>query len=221
MTWRDRAHHDPDLGFIHHYVTGSAGEFGPTLLLLHGTGGDEQDLLPLAQRLAPGANLLGVRGRVLEDGMARYFRRLGEGIFDEQDIAERAAELAAFLPIAAHAHRFDASRLFAVGYSNGANMAAALLLLHPSLLRGAILFRAVLPLTAPAQVDLAGRVVLVSNGESDPLTSKERAQELSRVLTSCGATVISKWQKAGHGLVEGDLADGAAWLAGALRDQPA
>ncbi len=211
MTGPDETRPAVALGFIHRAVPGALGADGPTLVLLHGTGGDEQDLLPLAARLAPGANLLGVRGKVQEGGLARYFRRLGEGVFDQEDVMARAAELAAFLPAAARSYGFD-GRLFAVGYSNGANMAAALLLLQPGLLKGAVLFRAMLPLTAPAQVDLAGTAVLISNGQSDPLTSKERAQELSRVLSNCGATVTTKWQKSGHGLVEGDLTDGATWL---------
>jgi phospholipase/carboxylesterase len=219
MTGPEEITSDPDLGFIHRYQEGSGSGPKTTFLLLHGTGGDERDLFPLAQRLIPGANLLGVRGKVLEDGMARYFRRLTEGVFDEQDLIARAAELAAFVPAAALVHHFDADRVFALGYSNGANMAAALLLLHPHLLRGGILFRTVMPLTAPVPVDLIGSAVLLSQGERDPLATRQRADELARVLETCGATVTVKWQQSGHGLTEADLSDASNWLADIRQDR--
>ena len=197
-------------GLVHRFEPGPS---SATLLLLHGTGGDENDLVPLGRELAPGANLLSPRGAVLEHGMPRFFRRLAEGVFDEVDLVRRAAELAAFLDAAAERHGFDRRRVHALGYSNGANIAAALLLLHPGTLAGAVLLRPVLPLEPPAPPALEGVPVLLSAGREDPYAPHERVEALAERLRAGGAEVELAWRAAGHGLVPADLDHAGAWLA--------
>jgi len=153
--------------FIHVFTPG-ADPSAPTLLLLHGTGGDEQDMLPLAG-LLPGAAVLSPRGKVLENGMPRFFRRLAEGVFDVEDVKRRAHELADFVEASSASYGLDRERVFAMGFSNGANIAAAVLLLRPGVLRGAVLFRAMVPLIPDALPTLPATPVLLSNGRSDPL----------------------------------------------------
>lgn len=189
------------------------GDSGATLLLLHGTGGDENDLLPLGRELAPEANLLSPRGAVLEQGMPRFFRRLAMGVFDEEDLVRRAADLARFVDAAAARYDFDARRVHALGYSNGANIAAAVMLLHPETLAGGVLLRPVLPLETAAVPDLAGVAVLLSAGESDPYSPRERVEALADRLRAGGAEVELAWRATGHGLVPGDLHQAAAWFA--------
>lgn len=196
----------------HQWVPGAAGAASPTVLLLHGTGGDESDLIPLGAEIAPGVSLLSPRGQVSERGMPRYFRRHAEGVFDEIDIRARVPALAAFIRSAAAAYRFGLDSLFALGYSNGANMAASLLLLEPGLLRGAALFRAVMPLEPATPPALAGTSVFISDGTSDPFSPVERAQRLADALAAAGAGVTLRWQRAGHQLVPGDLEDARSWL---------
>ena len=133
-----------DLGFVHRFLP-PEDESGPTLLLLHGTGGNEEDLIPLGEALAPGAAVLSPRGKVSEHGAPRFFRRLAEGVFDHEDLLFRTHELADFVEAAAEEYGFDRSKLVAVGYSNGANVAGSTILLHPGLLRAAVLFRAMVP----------------------------------------------------------------------------
>ncbi|RZK95567.1 MAG: alpha/beta hydrolase, partial [Methylobacterium sp.] len=154
------------LGLTHRFVPATAPGL-PPLLLLHGTGGDETDLLPLGRTLLPGAALLSPRGAVLENGMPRFFRRLAEGVFDEADLRRRAADLAGFIAEARTAYGLAAP--VAVGFSNGANIAAALLLLHPGVLAGAVLLRPMVPLRETPPVDLAGRPVLMLSGAADPI----------------------------------------------------
>jgi phospholipase/carboxylesterase len=153
-------------GFKHRFVAGS-GQEGATLLLLHGTGGNENDLLPLGRELLPGANLLSPRGKVLEHGMPRFFRRLAEGVFDEEDLKFRTEELAGFVKEASGRYDFDPDKLFAVGFSNGANIAASLLLMRPNLLRGAVLLRPMVPFEPEALPDLSGVRIFVAAGEMD------------------------------------------------------
>src|SRR5213594_2930396 len=124
-----------ELGFTHRYLPASNPAVKTTLLVLHGTGGDESDLIPLGGLLAPGAAILSPRGKVLENGMTRFFRRLAEGVFDVEDVKLRARELAAFIEEAAERYQFDVANVAAAGYSNGANIAAAVLLLRPGLLK--------------------------------------------------------------------------------------
>jgi phospholipase/carboxylesterase/glyoxalase family protein len=184
----------------------------PTLLLLHGTGGDEHDMVPLGG-LMPGANLLSPRGKVLENGMPRFFRRLAEGVFDIEDLKLRAAELADFVTASAAHYGFDPSRVVAMGFSNGANIASALMLLRPGLLTGAVLFRAMVPLeTDPGSGALSGTRVLISNGEVDPIVPREETERLARLLQRAGATVEVHWQPAGHQLMPADFAVAKAWL---------
>jgi len=186
-----------ELAFVHRFVPGKS---RATLLVLHGTGGDEDDLLPLARELSPDAGLLAPRGQVLEDGMRRFFRRLAIGVFDEDDVQRRAAELAAFVDAAARGYGFDPTRLYALGYSNGANMAAAMLLLHPHALAGAVLIRSVLPLEPPEPPGLDGKPVLISAGANDPFSPRPRVEALAERLKSARAAVELRWHTAGHEL---------------------
>jgi predicted esterase len=200
------------LGFVHVFKPAqNAG--APTVLLLHGTGGDENDMLPLGG-LAPGAALLSPRGKVLENGMPRFFRRLAEGVFDVEDVKVRAGELADFVTAAAAHHRFDPSRVIAMGFSNGANIASALLLLRPGVLKGAILFRAMVPLVPDSRQDapLSRTRVLISNGRSDPIVSADETERLARLLQQQGADVEVHWQPAGHQLMPSDYAVAKTWL---------
>ncbi|HEX6816566.1 MAG TPA: alpha/beta hydrolase [Gemmatimonadaceae bacterium] len=196
----------------HRWVPGAAGASSPTVVLLHGTGGDESDLIPLGAELAPGASLLSPRGPVSERGMPRFFRRHAEGVFDEADIRARVPVLAAFIRSAAGAYGFSLESLFALGYSNGANMAASLLLLEPGLLHGAALLRAVMPLEPATLPALAGTSVFISDGQTDPFSPPQRAQRLADALAGAGADVTLRWQRAGHELVPGDLEDTRRWL---------
>ena len=199
-----------DLGFVHVFKPAqSAG--APTLLLLHGTGGDENDMVPLGG-LAPGAALLSPRGKVLENGMPRFFRRLSEGVFDVDDVKVRAGELAAFVTAAAAHYKFDPSRVIAMGFSNGANIASATLLLHPGVLKGAILLRAMVPLEPDPVPKLEGARVLISNGRIDPIVSPEETERLARILQRAGADVEVHWQPAGHQLMPSDFAVVKTWL---------
>ena len=200
-----------DAPFEHVYKPGTP--HAPTLLLLHGTGGDEHDMLPLGG-LMPGANLLSPRGRVLENGMPRFFRRLAEGVFDEEDVRRRAAELADFVTAAAAHYRFDASRVIALGFSNGANIASAVLLVRPGVLKGAALLRAMVPLEPDPLPSMAGTRVLISNGEQDPLVSVAETERLARLLQRAGANVEVFWQPAGHQLMPGDFSVAKRWLQG-------
>ena len=151
-----------DLGFIHRFIPATQ-PGKPPLLLLHGTGGNENDLLPLGAQLSPGAALLSPRGKVLENGMPRFFRRLAEGVFDLADLKVRTAELTDFIAAARKAYGLDAP--VAVGFSNGANIAASLLLTRPQALRGAVLLRAMLPFEPEPLPDLAGKPVLLLSGD--------------------------------------------------------
>jgi predicted esterase len=200
----------PDLGFVHLFTPAQT-PGAPTLLLLHGTGGDEHDMLPLGG-LAAGAALLSPRGKVLEGGMPRFFRRLAEGVFDVDDLKLRAAELADFVTAAAAHYRFDASRVIAMGFSNGANIASALMLVRPGILKGAILFRAMVPFEPDPMPALNGATVLISNGRIDPLVSPEETDRLARLLQRAGAGVEVHWQPAGHQLMPSDFAVAKTWL---------
>lgn len=196
----------------HEWAPGSSGASSPTLLLLHGTGGDESDLLPLGAELAPGASLLSPRGQVSERGMPRFFRRHAEGVFDESDIRARVPQLSAFVRASSTTYGFALDSVFALGYSNGANMAASLMLLEPGVLRGGVLLRAVMPLEPATPPHLDGTAVLISAGKADPYSPADRAQRLADALTTAGAEVALHWQRAGHELVPGDLEDARAWL---------
>lgn len=184
------------------------------LLLLHGTGGDERDLLPLAGELAAGAPVLSVRGTVLENGMPRFFRRLREGVFDEADLVDRADELAEFLAAAQKEYGVEAGSWTAVGFSNGANIASALLLLRPSALRQAVLLAAMVPFrSVPGQADLTGKRVLVANGRTDPMATPEQTVTLVAQLRERGAEVEVLAHSGGHTVDRAQLPQIADWLA--------
>jgi phospholipase/carboxylesterase len=202
------------LSHVHVHQPPVAGQNDPrTVLLLHGTGGTEHDLLGLGAQVAPGARLLGVRGQVLEHGMPRFFRRLTEGVFDEADVIRRAGEFANFVGEAATAYGFDASQVIALGYSNGANIAAATMLLHPGVLRGAVLLRSMVPLVPETPADLTGTHVLMLQGAMDPIVPRQNAETLASQLRAAGAVVDLQWQQAAHGLTTADVRAAAAWLA--------
>jgi predicted esterase len=184
----------------------------PTLLLLHGTGGDENDLLPLARLVSPAAAVLGVRGNVMEQGMPRFFRRLSEGVFDLDDLRRRTAELGDFVAAAGERYGFLPSALFALGFSNGANIAASLLLSRPAALAGGILIRAMVPFEPDRTPDLSGRGVLLSEGRMDPLIPPAAAERLAEILKGAGADVELAWQPGGHGLTQGDVTVARRWL---------
>jgi predicted esterase/catechol 2,3-dioxygenase-like lactoylglutathione lyase family enzyme len=191
------------LGFRYRYQPTPGAD--RTLLLLHGTGGTEGDLLPLADKLDATAGVLSPRGRIDEHGAARFFRRLREGVFDEDSIRTEAAALRNFLHDRANALSFDGTKLDAVGYSNGANIAAALLLLHGDVPRSAVLLRPMVPLVPSELPDLAGRRVLISAGRHDPICPPEEAERLTALLRQAGADVELVWQDADHRLTPGDL----------------
>ena len=200
-----------DPGF-EHVFRAAAGPGMPTLLLLHGTGGNETDLIPAAERIAPTAAVLSPRGKVLEGHMPRFFRRLAEGVFDLDDLRFRTHELAGFVQAAAARYGFDATQVVAVGFSNGANIAASLLLLTPEVLAGAILFRAMVPIVPDPLPSLAGRRILMSNGRADPLIPAAQAATLADLFRRCGADVTLEWQPGGHNLTKRDLEVAAQWL---------
>lgn len=197
------------LSFIHRFEPGSA-HGRPPVLLLHGTGGDETDLLPLGQAVAPGSALLSPRGKVLEHGMPRFFRRLAEGVFDEADLRCRAGELAGFVMEARAAYGLDAP--VALGFSNGANIAAATLLLHPEALAGAVLIRAMVPLAEPPAANLGGKPVLLLSGSADPMVPEENATQLAEQLNAAGAAVEHRTLPVGHGLSQADLTLATRWF---------
>lgn len=182
----------------------------PPLLMLHGTGGDENDLLELGSELAPGAALLSPRGKVEENGMPRFFRRLAEGVFDEDDVIRRADELAAFIQEARAAYRLDVP--VAVGFSNGANIAAALLYRHPDALAGAVLMRAMLPLKQGPAEHLPGTPVLILSGAVDPIVPAANVGSLAETLRQAGADVMHETQLTGHNLVRQDIDIAKTWL---------
>lgn len=206
-----------ELGFIHRFEAGDD-PARPPLLLLHGTGGSEDDLIPFARDAAPGAALLSPRGRVREGDMARFFRRLAEGVFDHEDVRRRAHELADFIEVARR--EYGLGYPVALGYSNGANIAAALLYLRPEVLAGAVLLRAMVPLEeAPAQ-PLADKPVLLLSGETDPILDLGNARLLARTLGQAGARVRHEVLAAGHGLTSADFTIVRDWLGGFSSNGP-
>jgi phospholipase/carboxylesterase len=198
-----------DLSFIHRHVPATVPARAP-LLLLHGTGGDEDDLLPLGPMLSPGSALLSPRGQVLEGGMPRFFRRLREGVFDEDDVRRRAHELADFIIDSRASYGLAAP--VAVGFSNGANIAAALLVLRPGTLAGAALLRGMVPLQDPPPADLAGTPVLLLSGSLDPIVPAANAERLASQLEARGGAVEHRVLSTGHGLSQTDIALTKAWL---------
>jgi predicted esterase len=195
--------------FIHEFVPGTSER---TLLLLHGTGGNESDLIPLGRELDPHAALLSPRGKVLESGMPRFFRRLAEGVFDLEDLKIRTNELADFVAAAAQHYGFASDNVIAVGYSNGANIAASMLLLRPEIMRGAVLFRAMVPLVPDDLPDLSSVHVWIGAGSEDPIIPTSETQRLVELLRSAGADVTLRFFNAGHGLTNSEVETAGRWL---------
>lgn len=200
----------PELSHVHRFERGDV-QRAP-LLLLHGTGGDEADLLPLGRMVAPGASLLSPRGRVLENGMPRFFRRLSEGVFDYDDVRARADELADFVVEARDTYGLAAP--IALGFSNGANIAAAILYRRPEVLAGALLIRAMVPLEEAPLRPLDATPVMVLSGAADPIIPADNAARLSERLSAAGGDVTHRLLPAGHGLTQADVTLAAEWLAG-------
>ena len=192
----------PQPDFIHEFVAGTSNR---TLLLLHGTGGNERDLIPLGKELDPNASLLSPRGKILENGMPRFFRRLAEGVFDLEDLKTRTNELADFVRSAAKHYDIDNQHIIAVGYSNGANIAASMLLLRSEVLSAAILFRAMVPLIPETMPDLSMTHLLISEGEHDPIVSAAEAGRLVGLFRRAGADVTIRFFQSGHELTSGDV----------------
>ena len=197
--------------FVHRYLP-SANPEAITLLMLHGTGGNEQSLLALGSQLAPGAALLSPRGKVLEGDSPRFFRRMAEGVFDLEDLIYRTHELADWIEAACIDYRIARQSLVAVGYSNGANIAASIMLLRPDVLRRAVLLRPMVPLQPDQAPDLTGTEVLISAGRSDPLVPLQESERLAWLLQDFGAQVTLQRQLADHRLTNPDLSAAHDWI---------
>lgn len=202
-----------DLGFIHEYVPPANASSAVTLLMLHGTGGDEHDLLPLGRALKPGAGILSPRGNVLERGMPRFFRRLAEGVFDQADLARRTDELAAFIEQAATQYGFDRGNVVAVGFSNGANIAASLLLRRGAVLLGAVLLSPMVPFEPTPPPELKDTRVFIGAGRNDPIVPARQVERLRELLASAGADVTMHWQNGGHTITNDELSAAQRWIA--------
>jgi predicted esterase len=199
----------PQPDFIHEFVPGTSNR---TLLLLHGTGGNERDLIPLGRELDPNASLLSPRGKILENGMPRFFRRLAEGVFDLEDLKTRTNELADFVAAAARYYKLDADHIVGVGYSNGANIAASMLLLRPTILHAAILFRAMVPLVPDKLPHLSSVRVWIGSGDQDPIIAPSETQRLVSLLRGAKADVTIRFFEAGHGLTNEEIEIAGRWL---------
>lgn len=203
------------LGFVHRYIPPNAGAElagGTTLLLLHGTGGDEDDLLPVGRELLPGAGMLSPRGKVLERGAPRFFRRLAEGVFDQEDLARRTEELAEFIEAATKTYQLERDGIVAVGFSNGANIAASVLLQRPGLLRGAVLFSPMVPFEPETLLRLDGTSVFIGAGRADPIAPPIHAERLAALLREAGADVTLHWDAGGHTLTRSELSAAREWI---------
>lgn len=201
-----------DLGYVHRFVPATDPTAAETLLVLHGTGGDENDLIGIGEAIAPGAAILSPRGNVSENGASRFFKRLAEGIFDPKEVRSRAEELARFIRAAISQYGLDGNRFFALGYSNGANIASTVMLVEPGLLQGAILLRPMLVYEPSERADLSGSAVFISGGRIDPIVPVSSVERLAELLQSMGAKVTLKWQQAGHNLLPSEVREAAEWL---------
>lgn len=201
------------MSYVHLFRPGSDPAESRTLVLLHGTGADEHDLIPLADSILPGANVLSLRGDVDENGMPRFFRRFSEGVFDLEDVAMRAGKMAKFVPEAAAQYGFDQSHSVAVGFSNGANIAAATLLLHPETFGQAVLMRAMVTIRPTQSPDLSGKRVLICSGRTDSIVPNHDVRELADMFRTAGADVTHAWAESGHRLAQNEIPLIADWLA--------
>jgi phospholipase/carboxylesterase len=203
---------DMPADFVHRFVAATDSS-KPTLLVLHGTGGDENDLIPLARMVSADSAILSPRGKVLEQGMPRFFRRLAEGVFDLDDLHARTEELAQFIAAAAGQYGFDPARVVALGYSNGANIASSVMLAHPGTLAGGMLFRPMVPFEPKFTPMLRNTRVLLSAGRQDPIVPQANTTRLSELLQHAGADVTLHWFDTGHGLVPREMETAARWFA--------
>lgn len=199
-----------DLGHVHNFIPAKSGD--ATLLMLHGTGGDEHDLVPLGRALRPDAAILSPRGNVLEHGMPRFFRRLAEGVFDQEDLAHRTDELARFIEEASARYEIKRGEIIAVGFSNGANIAASLLLRRPGTIRAAMLLSPMVPFEPKTLPDLAGTRVFIGAGRNDPIVPVAQVERLAQVLRDSGADVTLYWQPSGHTITNDELEAGRQWI---------
>ena len=207
------------LGFIHKFIPSESLEDNNslTLLLLHGTGGNENDLVPIAKILEiKNAAILSPRGKVLENGMPRFFRRLAEGVFDIEDLKFRTNELADFIHNASKVYTLNLNRIMAIGYSNGANIAASILLLRPEILSSAILFRPMIPLVPDTLPNLSSKHILISAGAHDPIIPRYQTEELFDLLKKVEARVSIQWQNSGHELTQRDVVAASEWVSSAF-----
>ncbi|MBW7454980.1 alpha/beta hydrolase [Paenibacillus sepulcri] len=197
---------------MHHIFEQGTRRDAPTLVLFHGTGGTERDLIPLARRISPESSVLSLRGNVLENGMPRFFKRLAEGVFDIEDLIFRTQEVKAFLDQSSRQYELDSSNLVAVGYSNGANIAGSLLFHYADAFKGAILHHPMVPLRDITLPALAGTQVFIGAGSNDPLCSPGETEELEQLLSGAGASVTLHWERAGHQLTASEVDAAAAWF---------
>lgn len=208
-----------DLGFIHRFIPREDSPAGTpdlsteTLLVLHGTGGNENDLVGIGRAIAPGAAILSPRGNVLENGAPRFFRRIAEGVFDPKEVHSRGQDLARFIRGAIVTYGLDPNRIFALGYSNGANIASTVMLIEPGIIQGAILFRPMVVYEPPRKNDLTGSSVFISAGRMDQIVPTASVEALAGMFRAANADVTLKWQLAGHNLVPGEIREAADWLA--------
>jgi len=197
---------------MQHIFEKGADASAPTLVLFHGTGGTERDLLPLAKRISPQSSVLSLRGNVLENGMARFFRRLAEGVFDEEDLIFRTKEVNDFLNEAAVQYELDRGNFVAIGYSNGANIAGSLLFHYEHALSGAILHHPMVPRRGVKLPNLAGIPIFIGAGQNDPLCTAAETKELEKLLSEAGASVFIHWERSGHQLTHTEVEAAAAWF---------
>ncbi|MEA2705585.1 MAG: phospholipase/carboxylesterase [Gemmatimonadaceae bacterium] len=202
-----------DIGFIHRFEPAEDKARAETLVVLHGTGGDENDLVGIGQTIAPGAAILSPRGNVLENGAPRFFKRLAEGVFDPKEVRSRGEELARFIRAAISKYGLNPERVFALGYSNGANVASTVMFIEPKLLRGAILLRPMVVFEPEEPSDLSATDVLISAGRSDPIVPAKSIERLVELFEASQAEVTLNWQPAGHSLLPSEIREAVDWLA--------
>ena len=212
-----------DFGFTHIFIDSSTNNGSEnsndiitkklTLVLFHGTGGNGEDLIFLGNELESTASILSPRGKVLENGMMpRFFRRLSEGVFDMEDLRFRTHELAEFIQKCSLHYKFDLRKTIAVGFSNGANIAASILLLHPDIFQGAILFRAMVPLIPNPLPNLLTKKILLSASLNDPIVSRSETEDLYNLFQKTNANITLKWQQSSHNLIQGDILVARRWI---------